>query len=97
MEEAAVAKDGEGSVLANDILHNRETIARIEREIEQSNQSGKDMDAQKSRRRQAEIEEETAFIAEKEAESAACTKRLRGTAPGHGGDGSANRPLFPPD
>ena len=44
LEEAAVAKDGEASVLANDILHNRENIARIEREIAQSDQSGKDME-----------------------------------------------------
>ncbi|OUO74286.1 chromosome segregation protein SMC [Anaeromassilibacillus sp. An250] len=83
MEEAAVAKDGEGSVLANDILHNRENIARIEREIEQSNQSGKDMDEEIAQKK-AEIEEKAAFIAEKEAESAACTKRLEELRQGMG-------------
>ena len=83
LEEAAVAKDGEASVLANDILHNRENIARIEREITQSDQSGKDMEEEIARKN-AEIAEKTAFIEAKEAESAACTKRLEEIRKGMG-------------
>ena len=55
----------------------------MEREIEQSNQSGKDMDEEIAQKK-AEIEEKAAFIAEKEAESAACTKRLEELRQGMG-------------
>lgn len=83
MEEAAVAKDGEVSVLENDILHNRENIARIERELAQSAQSGRDMDAEIAQKH-AEIAEKAALIDAKEAESAACTKRLEELRQGMG-------------
>ncbi|WP_411655313.1 hypothetical protein [Anaeromassilibacillus sp. SJQ-1] len=96
MEEAAVAKDGEASVLANDILHNRENIARIEREIAQSDQSGKDMEEEIARK-SAEIAEKTAFIEAKEAESAACMKRLEEIRKGMGETAAKNRRLFPTD
>lgn len=75
LEEAAMAKDGEISVLENDILHSRQNIARIEREIAQSDQSGKDMNTEIAAKN-AEIAEKDRFVLEKEAESNACSARL---------------------
>lgn len=75
LEEAAMAKDGEISVLENDILHSRQNIERIEREIAQSDQSGKDMDTEIAAKN-AEIAEKDRFVLEKEAESSACSARL---------------------
>ncbi|WP_050698383.1 chromosome segregation protein SMC [Anaeromassilibacillus senegalensis] len=75
LEEAAMAKDGEISVFENDILHSRQNIARIEREIAQSDQSGKDMDAEIAAKN-AEIAEKDRFVLEKEVESNACSARL---------------------
>lgn len=46
LEEHAARKDGEVSVLENDIRHNGETIERIEKEISQSDESGQELDAQ---------------------------------------------------
>ena len=43
MEEAAAKKDGEVSVLQNDIRHNSENIARVRQEIEQNSLSGDDL------------------------------------------------------
>lgn len=46
LEESAAKKDGEISVLQNDIRHNGEDIARIEREMEQNRLSDGEMDRQ---------------------------------------------------
>ena len=68
MEESAAKKDGEISVLQNDILHNQETIDRLNREIEQRNQSGLDMDAE-IRGKEVKIERKNQEIQEKNQKS----------------------------
>ena len=40
LEEAATRKDGEVSVLENDIFHNKESVERLLKEIDQSASSG---------------------------------------------------------
>lgn len=59
-EEEAVRKEGEASVLKNDIRHHEENVIRIEREIEQALSSAQDLDA--------EIEERRLCISDKEEE-----------------------------
>ncbi len=75
LEESAAKKDGEASVLQNDILHNRENIERIKREIEQSTLSGQDMDKEIAEKNEL-IQKNEQYIEEKNAESDACTERL---------------------
>ncbi len=75
LEENAAKKDGEASVLQNDILHNDENIERIKREIEQSALSGKDMDNEIEEKNK-KIEQKTQYINEKNAESEACAEQL---------------------
>ena len=68
LEESAAKKDGEASVLQNDILHHNENIERIRREIEESNLSGQDMDRdilEKNR----QIEEKSQYIKDKNVQS----------------------------
>lgn len=68
LEESAAKKDGEASVLQNDILHHNENIERIRREIEQSNLSGQDMDRdilEKNR----QIEEKSQYINDQTAQA----------------------------
>ncbi|WP_277668341.1 chromosome segregation protein SMC [Caproiciproducens galactitolivorans] len=68
LEESAAKKDGEASVLQNDILHHNENIERIRREIEQSNLSGQDMDRdilEKNRH----IEEKSQYINDQAAQA----------------------------
>jgi len=75
LEETAAKKDGEASVLQNDILHNNENIGRIKREIEQSALSGKNMDDEIEEKNK-QITEKTQYINEKNMESAACSEKL---------------------
>ena len=71
LEEAAARKDGEISVLENDILHANENIARIGRELEEAARSGKGTDdeiagkqlaIQKKNEEKAAAEEEEAAL-----------------------------------
>lgn len=75
LEENAAKKDSEALVLQNDILHNKENMERIRREIEQSAQSGQDMDREIGEK-QNEIEQKKHYIEEKNKESAALNNRL---------------------
>ncbi len=63
-EENAAKKDGEASVLQNDILHNQENIERIRREIEQSAVSSQDMGNEIDEKKKL-IEQKTQYIEEK--------------------------------
>ncbi|WP_312693015.1 chromosome segregation protein SMC [Caproiciproducens sp.] len=65
-EESAAKKDGEASVLQNDILHNQENIERIRREIEQSAVSSKDMENEIEEKKK-QILQKTQYIDEKNA------------------------------
>ncbi len=75
LEESAAKKDGEASVFENDILHNRENIERIQREIEQSALSGQDMDTEISEKNTL-IQQKSQYIEEKNKDSAACAAQL---------------------
>lgn len=75
LEESAAKKDGEASVFENDILHNRENVERIQREIEQSTLSGQDMDNEINEKNQL-IRQKDRYIEEKNGESAACAAQL---------------------
>ncbi len=61
-EEAAARRDGDVSVLENDVLHGKENIARLEREMEEAAASGRGADE--------EIEAKRAEILRKEEEAA---------------------------
>ena len=52
-EEAAARKDGEASVLENDVLHTRETVARLEREMETARKSDEDTAAEIKEKQEA--------------------------------------------
>ena len=67
-EEEAVRKEGEASVLQNDIQHHEENVRRIGRELEQAAVSAQDMEG--------EIEEKKGLIAAKEADIAAQKDQL---------------------
>ena len=60
-EEAAARKDGEASVLENDVLHTKETVARLEREMETARKSDEDTAAEIKEKQEAysRNEEET--------------------------------------
>lgn len=75
LEEAAARKDGDVSVLENDISHNNQNIERIRREIDQSAQSGQNMDAEISAKK-TEIEEKSIFIKQKNEELLSRTQEL---------------------
>lgn len=75
LEEAAAKKDSEALVLQNDILHNKENINRIRREIEQSAQSGQDMDRQIEEKNR-QIAEKNDYIKRKQKESDALNIRM---------------------
>ena len=63
-EESAAKKDGEASVLQNDILHNQENIERIRREIEQSAVSSQGMENEIGEKKK-QILQKTRYIEEK--------------------------------
>ena len=52
-EEAAARKDGEASVLENDVLHTKETVARLEREMETARKSDEDTAAEIKEKQEA--------------------------------------------
>lgn len=79
LEENAAKKDGEVSVLQNDIRHNGEAVARIENEIEQNRLSGGGMDREIAEKKER-IAERREYIKTQDAryaESSAERERLR--------------------
>lgn len=79
LEEGAAKKDGEGSVLRNDIRHNEETVVRLENEIEQNRLSGGGVDREIEEKKER-IAERRAYIEERDArygEDSAELERLR--------------------
>lgn len=75
LEEGAAKKDGEISVLRNDIRHNGENIARIQNEIEQNRLSGGDMDREIAEKTN-QIAEKQESIKERDARYAECSAEL---------------------
>lgn len=74
-EEQAAAKQKDISVLENDILHNKENIARVEQEIESANLSSQTMDAQIAGKREA-IREHRHSITQKQEELERSTDQM---------------------
>ncbi len=74
-EEAAARKDGEISVLENDILHANENIARLGRELREAAESGRSADEEIAAR-QAEIAEKNREIGAEQEKEAACGAEL---------------------
>ena len=75
MEEEAAKKDGEISVLRNDMRHNGETAERLRGEIRQNSQMGGNLEkeiAEKNR----QIEEKRKYIAARDAAFADCSEEL---------------------
>ena len=80
MDEEATRKDGEASVLRNDIHHNEETIARLQNEIEQNNASGGNLENAIAEKKE-QIRQKQDYIKAKDEEfsnSAAELDQLRG-------------------
>ena len=75
LEENAAKKDGEVSVLENDIRHNEENIRRIENEIEQNRLSGGDMDREIAEK-EKQISERQEYIEKQDARRAECSGEL---------------------
>ncbi|MCI1956248.1 MAG: chromosome segregation protein SMC [Oscillospiraceae bacterium] len=75
MEERAAKKDGEASVLRNDIHHNEENIARIRGEIEQNSVSGGDLE-KKIAQKKGQIQEKLDYIKARDADFDDCSARL---------------------
>jgi chromosome segregation protein len=67
LEEEAARKDGEASVLKNDIRHNEENIVRLQTEIEQNSVSGGDLDREIAEKR-AQIQEKQEYIRSRDAD-----------------------------
>jgi chromosome segregation protein len=65
LEEGAVQKDGEVSVLQNDIRHNNENIGRIKEEVKQNSASGIDVQ-QEIAEKKSNLKERTEYIKEKD-------------------------------
>lgn len=79
LEEAAARKDGDISVLENDILHANENIARIDRELLEAARSGESVEGEIAAKR-AEITQkngEIASVREKENDCSAALDELR--------------------
>ncbi|MDF1495929.1 chromosome segregation protein SMC [Caproiciproducens sp. CPB-2] len=74
-EENAVKKDGEASVLQNDIQHNEENIGRIRKEIEQSAVSSQDMEKEIDQKK-TQIRQKTEYINEKNRLTQTYTEQL---------------------
>lgn len=75
LDEEAARKDSEVSVLRNDIRHNEENILRLQKEIEQNNVSGGNLENVIAERREL-IRQKQEYIAKKDAEFANCTNEL---------------------
>ncbi len=75
LEESAAKKDGEILVLQNDILHNKENMERLRRELEQSAASGQDMDRE-IEDKQHQIEDKNHYIEQQNTQSSALTEKL---------------------
>ena len=87
LEEAATQKDGEASVLENDISHNNQNIERIRREIEQSSLSGQDMDNEIAAK-QTEVQAKEQIVKDKNNEFLAKTQELENLKQGMSESGS---------
>lgn len=75
LEEAATRKDGEVSVLENDIFHNKESVERLLKEIDQSASSGEAIDGQITEKQQ-QISQKTEEIQAREEEVKLCEQEL---------------------
>ena len=75
LEEEAAKKDGEVSVLQNDIRHNEENIARIRGEIEQNSLSGTGLEQDIALKKQ-QIQEKQEFLRSKDEEFSSLTEQL---------------------
>lgn len=75
LEEEAARKDGEASVLRNDIRHNEENINRIRGEIEQNSVSGGDLEKEIAQKKE-QMQEKLDYIKTKDASFADCSARL---------------------
>ena len=75
LEEEAARKDGEASVLRNDIRHNEENITRIQSEIEQNSVSGGDLKKEIAEKRE-QIQKKQEYIKSKDADFSKCTEEL---------------------
>lgn len=81
LEESAARKDGEVSVLQNDIQHNGENIARMERDRAQTAETVQDMDAEIQTKNEA-IEQKKTYIEDKNKALDACIAELEGLRAG---------------
>lgn len=75
LDEEAARKDGESSVLRNDIRHNEENISRLKKEIEQNNVTGGNLENTIAERREL-IRQKREYITEKDAEFSDSAKEL---------------------
>lgn len=75
LEEAAARKDGEISVMENDILHANENMARLEREMQEAAESGRGTDAEIAEKR-AQIEEKNQQAEQVQEEERTCVAAL---------------------
>lgn len=75
MEEEAAHRDGDVSVLQNDIRHNDEAIVRIKHEIEQNSLSGVDLEQEIARKKQM-VQEKKDCIAEKDSAFSECSSQM---------------------
>ncbi len=75
LEEDAAKKDGEVSVLQNDIRHNEENITRVRGEIEQNSLFGADLEQNIAQKKQ-QIEGKQTFIQSKDEAFSSCTEQL---------------------
>ena len=75
LDEQAAQKDGEASVLQNDIKHNEENISRVEEEIRQAEQSGGELESEIAEKKK-QIAEKQSYIAAKEKELEQCTAQI---------------------
>ena len=81
LEEEAAKKDGEVSVLRNDIRHNEENIARLQNEIEQNSVSGDDLKKEIAEK-QTQIQQKQEYITSRNADFGKFTEELQNL---HGG------------
>lgn len=75
LEEAAARKDGEVSVLENDIFHNKESVERLLKEIDQSASSGEAIDGQIGEK-QGQISQKSEEIQAREEDVRLCEQEL---------------------
>ncbi len=75
LEESAARKDGEVSVLENDIRHNQETTERIRKEMEQSGRSQKELEEQ-AKSCASQIQEKEQQINRENEKAEACQREL---------------------